>query len=85
MDPETLKEAYRVLSPNGILVIVGIIEITGSSLPDRFARWLYTVTGQSGSTPLGWDQVLIDHGFQPRLEEINLDRSIVTRIVAMRT
>jgi len=83
-DPDTLSEVHRVLAMDGELIIVGLIEITGTSIPDRFARWLYTITGQSGPVPRGWEGFLLDHGFKPRLEQVILDRSHVTRLVATR-
>jgi ubiquinone/menaquinone biosynthesis C-methylase UbiE len=84
IDPDTLTEAHRVLSNAGVLTIVGIVEITGSSISDRFARWLYTITGQSGPVPYGWEEHLQNYGFDPRLEQVVLDRSRVTRVVAIR-
>jgi ubiquinone/menaquinone biosynthesis C-methylase UbiE len=83
-DPNTLSEVHRVLAMDGTLIIVGIVEITGTSIPDRFARWLYTITGQSGPVPNGWEEFLLEHGFEPRLERVILDRSYVTRLVAIR-
>jgi ubiquinone/menaquinone biosynthesis C-methylase UbiE len=83
-DPDTLTEAHRVLAMDGEMIIVGLVEITGTSIPDRFARWLYTITGQSGSVPHGWEEFLLDHGFLPTLEQVILDRSHVTRLVATR-
>jgi ubiquinone/menaquinone biosynthesis C-methylase UbiE len=84
VDPETLAEVHRVLAMEGILIIVGLVEITGTSIPDRFARWLYTITGQSGPAPHGWEEFLLEHGFEPKLEEVILHRSRVTRLVATR-
>ncbi len=84
VDGETLREIWRVLSPDGILIIVGVIEITGKSLPDRFARWLYNTTGQSGAIPHNWEQYFYDHGFDPRLEEVKMQRSRVSRVIARR-
>lgn len=84
IDPTTLSEVGRVLPGGGWLVIIGLIQITGKSIPDRFSRWLYNITGQSGSTPPGWDNYLIRHGFEVRLEDVDLGRSIITRIIATR-
>ncbi len=84
IDPTTLSEVGRVLPGGGLLVIIGLIQITGKSLPDRFSRWLYAITGQSGSTPPGWDDYLARHGFEVRLEDVDLGRSIITRIIATR-
>ena len=83
-DPDTLAEAHRSLIKGGSLVIVGIIEITGTSILDRCARWLYAITGQSGAVPQGWEEFLTTYGFSPRLEQVILERSRVTRLVAIR-
>lgn len=84
VDSDTLQEVWRVLSPGGILIIVGVIEITGKSLPDRFARWLYNITGQSGSIPGNWEGYFLNHGFDPKLEEVKMPRSRVSRVIARR-
>ena len=46
-EPVTLSEIRRVLKPDGRLVILPVAWITGQSLPDRFARWLFWITGQA--------------------------------------
>jgi len=84
MDPETLQETWRVLQPGGSLTIVGIVEITGKSLPDRFANWLYNITGQSGSIPEHWVEIFRKYRFSPRLEQVQMARARVTRVVAVR-
>jgi ubiquinone/menaquinone biosynthesis C-methylase UbiE len=84
IDAETLVEAHRVLFQGASFTIVGIVEITGKSLPDRFARWLYKITGQSGSIPTGWIEYFQEHGFTPRLEVVTTRRSKITRVVAVR-
>jgi hypothetical protein len=66
------------------LIIVGLIEITGKSLPDRFSRWLYNITGQSGKLPDQWLVFLESPGFKAELETIQLPRSRVTKVVARR-
>jgi ubiquinone/menaquinone biosynthesis C-methylase UbiE len=81
----TLKEAKRVLTPDGALIIVGLIEITGKSLPDRFSRWLYRVTGQSGMLEKHWSSFLEGAGFTFELEPVDLPRSRITRIVARKS
>lgn len=84
LDPATLSEVHRVLSKHAPFVMIGYIVITGQALPDRFARWLYRITGQSGSIPPGWQSYLDEYGFDTRLEEVTLERSCVTRLLAMR-
>jgi ubiquinone/menaquinone biosynthesis C-methylase UbiE len=81
-DPLTLSEAYRVLRPGGEWIIVGVARITGRSLPDRFAAWLYRFTGQAGEPQTGWDDVLREAGFDAKLERVQLPRADVLRVVA---
>ena len=81
----TLKEARRVLNPGGVLIIVGLVEITGKNLPDRFSRWLYRVTRQSGMLENRWLSFLEGAGFILELEAIDLPRSRITRIVARKS
>ncbi|OWY59258.1 hypothetical protein B7486_75550, partial [cyanobacterium TDX16] len=44
--PETLREVYRVLKPDGVLVIVPNALLTGSGLIERALEWVYQITGQ---------------------------------------
>ena len=81
-DPDTLSEAYRVLRPEGVFVIVGSVRITGRGLHDRFAAWLYRITGQAGEIIEGWDQPLLDQGFTADLEQITQQRATVFRVIA---
>jgi ubiquinone/menaquinone biosynthesis C-methylase UbiE len=81
-DPDTLSEAYRVLQSNGVFIIVGTVEITGRGLHDRFAAWLYRVTGQAGEIIEGWDQPFMDQGFTAYLEQVTQQRAIVLRVIA---
>jgi ubiquinone/menaquinone biosynthesis C-methylase UbiE len=81
VDPATLAEAFRVLQPDGELVIVGLVQITGISLADRFAAWLYRFTGQSGEPREKWKIPLQEAGFSPRFEIIEQERARVLRVV----
>ena len=81
-DSDTLSEVYRVLRPEGVFVIVGSVKITGRGLHDRFAAWLYRITGQSGEIREGWDQPLLDQGFTADLEQVTQQRAIVFRVIA---
>src|SRR5262249_48944322 len=42
-----IGEFYRVLRPSGAFVCVPAAQITGPALTDRWAAWLFRVTGQS--------------------------------------
>jgi ubiquinone/menaquinone biosynthesis C-methylase UbiE len=83
-DPDTLGEVYRVLQSEGVFVIVGSVRITGKGLHDRFAAWLYRITGQAGDIMEGWDQPFRKHGFSAQLEEVVQQRAIVFRVVAIK-
>jgi ubiquinone/menaquinone biosynthesis C-methylase UbiE len=81
-DPRTLTEVHRVLSPEGVFIIVGVALITGRTIPDRFASWLYRVTGQSGEPGEDWAKPLEEAGFEARLDRVTLPRADVLRVVA---
>jgi ubiquinone/menaquinone biosynthesis C-methylase UbiE len=81
--PAAIAEFHRVLQPGGAFVCVPAAQITGPAPPDRFAEWLFRVTGQSAED--FYAPVLTryrDAGFQVRVERVTLKRSLVTAIVA---
>lgn len=82
LEHDALTEACRVLRSKGMLVVVLSARITGRSLPDRFAAWLYRVTGQSGAIGDGWRQVLRQAGLAGNLQTIRQPRAEVLRLVA---
>lgn len=81
-DPDTLSEAYRVLQPEGVFIIVGSVRITGRGLHDRFVAWLYRITSQTGGFMEDWDLPFLDQGFTAHLEEVTQQRAIVFRVIA---
>jgi len=68
VDPRTLAEIYRVLAPGGSAIILPLAWIKGRSLPQRFASWLFRVTGEAPD----WDDRFLDPfrraGFQVSAE-----------------
>ena len=80
---EVIIEFYRVLRPGGAFVCVPAAQITGPALMDRWAAWLFRVTGQR---PSGWFEPLVERftaaGFRARLEQVRQPRSQVMVIVA---
>jgi ubiquinone/menaquinone biosynthesis C-methylase UbiE len=86
--PAAIAEFYRVLAPGGILVSVPAAQITGLALTDRWANWLFRVTGQAASAAGRPDPLaaLLERyravGFNVRLEQVRLPRSVVTVILA---
>ena len=86
--PAAIAEFYRVLAPGGVLVSVPAAQITGLSPSDRFADWLFRVTGQAANAPATadpWSPLLHRYaaaGFAARIEHVRLARSVVTVVVA---
>lgn len=82
-DVETLEQAWRVLDPNGQLVILLAAWITGDNFLDKLAAWLFSITGESHEKD--WDQVearyaqqlarLSQVGFQVSHHIVDSDRS----------
>ena len=85
-DPDTLSEAYRVLSPKGILIVIAYVKITGTSIIDNLLRWAFRITGQSNEE--GQIRILERFegaGFDARFDVVQLKRAEVFRIVANKT
>jgi len=83
MHPQAIAEFHRVLQPGGVLVFVPSAQITSLSLADRWAEWLFRITGQSAHE--WWASVLDRYtaaGFTARVEQVRLPRSIVIVVVA---
>jgi ubiquinone/menaquinone biosynthesis C-methylase UbiE len=83
VDPLTIAEFQRVLQPGGALVLAPSAQITGLGLADRWAEWLFRITGQSAHE--WWAPVLARYtaaGFTARVEQVRLPRSVVTVVVA---
>ena len=84
-DPDTLSEVQRVLQPGGVFIVVCAVYIVGRSIPDRFAAWLYRITGQTGKPGDNWSQPLDRLGFHSQLHYVQQERAVVLRIVARKS
>jgi ubiquinone/menaquinone biosynthesis C-methylase UbiE len=78
----TLDEIRRVLQPGGELVVIAVERITGQSIQDRVADWLYRFTGQAGDPGDQWKKPLEEMGFIPRLDRVHQPRADVLRFRA---
>jgi ubiquinone/menaquinone biosynthesis C-methylase UbiE len=86
IDPSAIAEFHRALKPGGVLVCVPSARIIGPGLPDRFAAWLFRVTGQAAGD---WYAPILQryhaHGFTAHTESVTLPRSIVTLLIAQKS
>lgn len=83
----TLQEVRRALKNDGLLIVLPVAWLTGPGILDRFAAWLFRVTGQTPSElsekmnarltkPFG------EAGFQVRIETIEIRSSRVLIVIA---
>ncbi len=95
IDPATLAEVTRVLRVNGRFVIVPEGHLTGDGVVNRFIEWLFAITGQrypvdnsDQNVPFFeaiWQPYLQRFeaaGFSVHFEQIQLNRSALTVIIA---
>jgi ubiquinone/menaquinone biosynthesis C-methylase UbiE len=83
MEAQVLSEFYRVLRPRGAMVCVLGAQITGPAIIDRWAAWLFRVTGQDFPELFKpWLERFSAVGFRARLERVRQPRSWVMVIVA---
>jgi ubiquinone/menaquinone biosynthesis C-methylase UbiE len=90
VDPLTLAEIWRVLSPEGRLIVLPSAWIEGKSIPDRFLAWLFRTTGQApdpGEKSLDpeWLRKLEAVGFIVRSQTVELLASRVLVIEATKS
>jgi ubiquinone/menaquinone biosynthesis C-methylase UbiE len=67
VDPQTLAEIRRVLTPGGRLVVLSTAWVTGKSLPERIMSWVFNITGESPSEEINLAKIVApftEAGFQ---------------------
>ena len=86
LDPSTLKEAYRVLSPNGEILHLPIAWMGRKNPVSKFMAWLFKITGQNREKdhPLfdAGESILEQAGFVMSTEAIKFPNSKVLMIIA---
>lgn len=99
VDPETLAAVHRVLRADGRLIVVPEGHLTGRGGLHRIIDWLFRVTGQREGAfsvdeaanwphPDLWElfrQRFLAAGFQLKIEQIRLARSVATVFIAEKT
>ena len=76
LSPETLSEVYRVLQPDGRLIVVPSSEFVGNGILRTALEWLYRVTGQRGTTSREAEPLFIPDVFRVEREEVMCRHSI---------
>ena len=85
IDSSTLMEIKRVLIPGGTLIILPAAWITGQSLLERSAAWLFQITGQSQSWDSRIQNPFSEAGFQTEIKRITHRSWSVFLILAKKT
>ena len=79
------QESFATLQAEGQYRIVSMAEIRGPGYFDRVAGWLFRATGQYAELPETWSEPIAEAGFGVRMEDVNLSRSRVIRLIATRS
>lgn len=86
IDPNAVKEFNRVLISGGRLIFVPSATIVPKHLLDRFARWLFDVTGQAVGDTVLWEKAIRERyesaNFEIKIENVSLPRSVVWVVIA---
>lgn len=88
-EEQTLSEVRRTLADGGRLVVLPVAWVTGAGLLDRFAAWLFRVTGQAPSdisqeATRRLLEPIRKAGFQVRIEQFDVKSSLVLIVIAER-
>jgi len=86
-EEQTLSEVRRVLTDGGGLILLPVAWITGAGLLDKFAAWLFRITGQAPSDLNQeiinrFSKPFIETGFQVKTEQLEVKSSLVLIVIA---
>ena len=84
LQTDTLTNIQCLLRPGGALVLIPFAWITGRSRLDRFAAWLFNVTGEAPVWDARWLLPLERAGFRVSTQLQDLDGSRVMVILAQK-
>lgn len=86
VDPNAIQEFNRVLTQGGRLIFVPSATILPKHILDRFARWLFDVTGQAVGDTVLWEKAIRERyesaNFEIKIESVTLPRSVVWVVIA---
>ena len=88
-EEQTLSEIWRALTDGGRLIVLPVAWIIGAGLPDRFASWLFRVTGQASSdlSQEATERMLEPFrkaGFRVQTKQLEVKSSLVLIVIAER-
>jgi ubiquinone/menaquinone biosynthesis C-methylase UbiE len=81
VEADSLREAYRVLKPDGVMIVVLNGLLTGGGMVEKFLEWLYTITGQREGQAVSMDKAFGGYGFQSESHEVPAKNSIAQLVV----
>ena len=79
---DTLREIYRILKPDGTLIVLPVAWITGKRAIDRFTSSLFQITGQSPNWDPEWLSPFNSVGFNTETKMVIRPSWSLTIIVA---
>jgi ubiquinone/menaquinone biosynthesis C-methylase UbiE len=84
VQPETLREVYRILQPQGQFIIVPNGVLTGGGVSGTGIEWLYRITGQRDESASSFKDFFTPYGFDAEMFAEPCPRSIAHVIVAQK-
>ena len=85
-NPHTLAEAKRCLLNGGRLVVLPVAWHTGKRIMERYAAWLFRVTGESPQLEDAFFEKIITPfekaGFQVEIENVEVKSSLLLIVIA---